>query len=388
MSVTPCHACGASKLHVIADFENLHRVTSDCRPWPGHGELAVCEVCGLVQKPVSASWRKDAAEIYADYHMYHQATGEAEQKVVSDGGFERRSDVLLNWAKGRLPLSATGRYLDFGCGNGATLRSAANALHGWDLYGYEPHVRNREAILSIPGIKGLLSSLDDTHVSFDLITMMHVVEHIPDPSSVLREVAKKLSPGGRLFIQVPYFIDSPYELTVADHCSHFTVQTLAHVVARAGLNIISASSDVLKREITLVATLGGDVVDPASYVQVDVETMTTAATNQVTWLARVVDDTRSVIYRPFGIFGTAIAGSWLYSHLSEMIDFFVDEDANRAGHKFLGHPVYLPSEVPKGATIYIALIPDIARMIRDRHTSPQATWRAPPHWSRPEIDIR
>jgi SAM-dependent methyltransferase len=285
-------------------------------------------------------------------------------------------------------LPQTGRYLDFGCGNGATLRSAANVFTHWDLFGYEPHVRDPDTILGISGVKGLLNQLDDVEKPFDLITMMHVVEHIPNPASVLRDVVKKLSLGGFLFIQVPYFIDSPYELTVADHCSHFSLQALKRIVHNAGLRIISASSDVLSREITLVATQRvGQVVSPMP-VNIDVEKLVTAVSAQVTWLLHIADQARDLARHPFGIFGTAIAGSWLYSHLSEATDFFVDEDGNRADHNFLGRPVYLPSKIPNKAAVYVALIPKIARQIRDRHAALPVIWHLPPDWSRPEIDIR
>lgn len=385
MSTARCHSCASAALEPIADFPRLHRVASDCRPWPGHGELAVCRGCGLVQKPVTELWRKEAADIYAGYHMYHQAAGEAEQKVASDGGFQKRSDFLLTWAQAQLSLAPSGRYLDFGCGNGATLRAASHVLAGWELSGYEPHIHDRAALIAIPRVRDLLTSLDGAAGRFDLITMMHVVEHIPGPASALKDVAKALAPGGHIFIQVPYFIDSPYELTVADHCSHFTVEALKDVVARADLHIVSASSDVLKREITLVARQGqGRAERPAG--RLDAAVVSGAVRDQVTWLCRVVDHARSATQRPFGIFGTAIAGSWLYSHLADVADFFVDEDVNRAGREFLGRPVYLPADVPAGGTVYVALIPELARKIAGRQAASKARWLTPPDWHRPDVE--
>lgn len=386
VSTAPCHSCGDAALVPVKDFGRLHRVASDCRPWPGYGELAICHNCRLVQKPVTEVWRREAADIYAGYHMYHQAAGEAEQKVASDGGFQKRSDFLLTWARTKLSLGETGRYLDFGCGNGATLRAAAHVLPGWKLSGYEPHIRDRAALLAIPGVRTLLTQLDSKADRFDLITMMHVVEHIPNPANALKDVARSLAPGGHIFIQVPYFIDSPYELTVADHCSHFTVEALLGIVAQAGLGSLSASSDVLRREITLVATRPDSSRPHTPTSGLDAEVVGSAVRDQVAWLCRVVDDARRAIQRPFGIFGTAIAGSWLYSHLADVTDFFVDEDVNRAGREFLGRPVYLPSDVPQGATVYVALIPELARKIAGRNAASKARWITPPDWHRPELE--
>lgn len=41
-------------------------------------------------------------------------------------------------------------------------------------------------------------------VAFKLISLTHVIEHLPDPATVLADLAARLAPGGRLFITAPH----------------------------------------------------------------------------------------------------------------------------------------------------------------------------------------
>src|SRR5258706_16044569 len=77
----PFHVCGHPTVAVIAGYEKLHRVTSDCRPLPSGGGLGICAQCGCAQAIIDLAWHADAKRIYSDYSPYHQSGGE-EQKYV------------------------------------------------------------------------------------------------------------------------------------------------------------------------------------------------------------------------------------------------------------------------------------------------------------------
>jgi 2-polyprenyl-3-methyl-5-hydroxy-6-metoxy-1,4-benzoquinol methylase len=365
-------------MRLVPAFANIKRVASDSRPWPGAGELAICSNCGLVQKPITDAWRRETDALYAGYRMYHQSADESEQRVVADGAFQKRSDHLLSWLKRTYSLPMTGRFLDFGCGNGVTLRAASQALPGWSLYGYDPHVSEPGRLKEIPGVvdvKRQFSSGD----SFDVISLIHVLEHIPEPSKILSDLKKRLAPNGLLFIQVPYFPENRYELCVADHSSHFTLPVISEVIAAAGLNPIFVSSTVLKKEITLVACHPENKQFSAvSLAREDVEARMVELLSCVDWLVSIANSARNNGKRPFGVFGTSIAGTWLYSHIADLVDFFVDEDESRAGQSFLDRPIYLPKDVPAGSHCYLALVPEVANMVAERHKRLPVTWLKPP----------
>jgi len=78
--VADCAICGAPLTGTIPGFARLHRVTSDCKPYPPGGALAACASCGAVQKPGDAAWQADCAAIYGAYDNY-ALTGGIEQSV-------------------------------------------------------------------------------------------------------------------------------------------------------------------------------------------------------------------------------------------------------------------------------------------------------------------
>ncbi|WP_054852307.1 class I SAM-dependent methyltransferase [Olleya sp. ITB9] len=95
--------------------------------------------------------------------------------------------------------------LDFGCGTGDFLKSALN--NGWNVSGIEPNSEAR----SIANSKTKQSVLDSEGIktykkhSFDVITLWHVLEHIPNLESQISILKDLLKPNGVLIIAVPNY---------------------------------------------------------------------------------------------------------------------------------------------------------------------------------------
>lgn len=92
--------------------------------------------------------------------------------------------------------------LDFGCGNGGFLKrlkeqKAANAV------GVELDQDARKYLLN-KGINvyGLIDMIDPS-VKFDIVTMLHVIEHFEEPDKVLRALTEKLADNGLLVVETP-----------------------------------------------------------------------------------------------------------------------------------------------------------------------------------------
>jgi len=98
---------------------------------------------------------------------------------------------------------AGGRLLDVGCGNGRFLRTMRSL--GWMVDGVEfsdDGVRVcRKA--ELPVHHGDLASAAFPDAHFDVITVRHVIEHIPEPQPFIRELARILKPGGTLIMETP-----------------------------------------------------------------------------------------------------------------------------------------------------------------------------------------
>lgn len=95
-----------------------------------------------------------------------------------------------------------GALLDLGAGTGDFLNAAK--ADGWQVTGVEPSEKARE----IAHHKGLQLHPDATLLpdySFDVITMWHVLEHVPDVNSQIIALKRLLKPGGTIVIAVPNF---------------------------------------------------------------------------------------------------------------------------------------------------------------------------------------
>jgi 2-polyprenyl-3-methyl-5-hydroxy-6-metoxy-1,4-benzoquinol methylase len=366
-----CRVCGSAQLEELASYRHLPRVTSDCLPFRDGGRLLLCSACGAAQSPGDAQWFQEIAEIYRAYDVYHQSGG-VEQLVrdAATGELRRRSDVLADRLAATNGVPSGGKLVDIGCGTGVTLK-VFSERGGWQLHGLDQDRRNLPLLEKLPGFVALHtcapSELPDC---FDLISMVHSLEHFPEPASVLRDLRSKVAPGGRLFVQVPNAQANPFEYLVADHMIHFSARTLAVVAGRAGFATehpsASLSIDWIAKELSLIT-------EPASKIGSGIDLAIDAGQQvreQIEWLWQLVREAESASRqagsRRFGLFGSSIAATWLAGVLGDRASFFVEEDANRIGREHLGRPILGVDQVPAGALVYIALVPVIADKVGAR----------------------
>lgn len=374
-----CHICYEQQLNAFPDYQLLPRVASDCVPWRSGGQLAICKACACVQNPIDSHWRAETSEIYSRYKLYRQSAG-SEQGVLSENKqLMPRSAKIFQQAASYFNLEKTGRLLDIGCANGELLRCFSAIAPHWKMMGFEIDDKCRQEVESIPGVEAFASgSLDKIKQPCDLITLMHVLEHLPDPKQWLKDLHRLLTPDGLVLIQVPDPKMNPYNLLVADHCSHFLMSDLISIAEQAGYEIVAYSDKWVLREFTLlIRPIGLNKTAAATPVVQD--KMATYPANSIKWLHDIVQLIKSFpTDKPIGIWGTAIAGTWLYSLMEKHVSFFVDEDASRVGHQHFNKPIYHPSSAPKESNIFVALTPEIAANIISRWSHLDVALHAPP----------
>lgn len=95
-----------------------------------------------------------------------------------------------------------GRILDIGAGTGEFLSVAKN--DGWETIGVEPSDRAK-AIAKNKGVSFVEETSELENHSFDVISMWHVLEHVPDLDKQIKELKRLLKPTGTLIIAVPNF---------------------------------------------------------------------------------------------------------------------------------------------------------------------------------------
>jgi 2-polyprenyl-3-methyl-5-hydroxy-6-metoxy-1,4-benzoquinol methylase len=380
MPVDNCHICGSCDLFEVLGYRDLQRVTSDCRPWRKGGRIAVCQACSTVQKVITAEWRREADEIYAGYQLYAQsATGTEQYSFDPSNGFgQPRSTTIIQAVSEHFDLTGNGRFLDLGCGVGVTLRSVHALAPNWRLEGFDPNIKDRKSLEALSGVVAVHDGdLEALLPGFDVISCFHVLEHIVSPLDTLRKARELLSDQGVLVVQVPYFHDNAFDLTIADHCTHFSKETLTALVTAAGLDVRFLSVSVVRREITMVAARGGARKVNSPDYAAEAELVSAA----LAWLTDVVriakDESRN---KPFGIFGSSIAGVMAGASLDGAFDFFVDEDPTRIGSYHMGKPILPPSAIPPDATVVVPMMPTIAAAVAERLAGSLRNVTAMPSW--------
>jgi SAM-dependent methyltransferase len=324
--------------------------------------MQVCTLCGAIGKPTTERLLGEIGEIYGAYDVYYQGGGL--EQIVFDGRSGegiRRSELLARRLRETGTLPAAARAVDLGCGNGAFLRALSGAFPGWSLFGLELDDRSLPAMRDIPGFAGLMTGdAKDLAGRYDLISMIHALEHFLDPFETLQGLRDKLSPGGHLFIEIPNVAENAFDLLIADHISHLTPRTLGRLLARAGFEVVRLETDWVRKEMSVLAR----AAEPRILDERDPPTL---AEGQIAWLHRTLERCLEASRRPpFGLFGTSIAATWLTSAAGDRISFYVDEDPGRQGRSFMGKPVLAPNEVPAGATVFVGLAPAIADVIAAR----------------------
>ena len=227
MHVESCPLCGAgSEFH--APFENVIE-----------GDLVVefwlCERCGMVFQ--SAQMSDEArGEYYAgSYRALVQGTEAPTDKDlrVQSG----RARHITDFA--RKELRSVGNHLDIGSSSGALLRESQAAWNG-EVVGIEPGDAYREYSQSRGAT--VVSRLEDLQGQrFDLITMAHVLEHLPNPVQYLQDLLRNwLAPGGHLLIEVPNLYG--HQSLELSHTIAFSRRTLVETLEQAGFEIVRISS--------------------------------------------------------------------------------------------------------------------------------------------------
>lgn len=380
---TTCIICKKGELQRIPEFSQLSRLTSDCRPFNKGGEIAVCANCSLIQKIPDRKWLSEINQIYASYAAYSIAEGSEQLVMDSNTGLlSKRSHVIAKRLHEENIFSGNIDILDIGCGHGVTLEAFQHFFPEWGLYGHELDDSKLNHLSKIKNFQGLHTcDLRNVGAQFGLVTMVHSLEHFINPLETLVEIKNLVASGGYLFIQICNIDENPFDILIADHLTHFSPRTLAFTAWSAGYEVVLISKDWVKKEISALLRPANDQNNFYKYDLLGEDSFI-ALTKKNSWLKKLSEVASSQIIRGkgFGIFGTSIAGTWLANELRDRVTFFVDEDPNRIGKKYLKRDIISPESIPDDAIVFLAMAPQIARQIaiRLRELMPGIQFIEPP----------
>ena len=215
---------------------------------PGEWTILRCQDCDLKFTVPRPDESKLLAYYPSHYHVYHPSAPIRDSVVGS--AFRRLAMLPYTVRFGEPDWTVApfgnGRFLDVGCGAGALLRHMA-AL-GWTCAGIDlSPTAVAAARRSVPGASVEEARLNtfESGTTFALISMHHVLEHLPDPVGGLRRCRQLLEVGGQLIISVPNIESFEAKmfgrrwigLDIPRHLTHFSRSTLISLLARSGFEI-------------------------------------------------------------------------------------------------------------------------------------------------------
>lgn len=223
-----CPVCGHTK-HLEVRKPKYFRGGSQAESF----SVVECQRCGFwFTNP-----RPEGDEL-ARYYQTEDYISHTDQKAsLFDQVYHLVRNIALH-QKRKLVQSINGgkgKILDFGAGTGAFVLHMKHA--GWTALGVEPDEGAREA-----GEKKGVSLQSDAYFEsseekYDVITLWHVLEHVPDLNTKLEQFHRRLRPGGALILALPnhasfdaqVYKDHWAALDIPLHLSHFVKEDIRNL---------------------------------------------------------------------------------------------------------------------------------------------------------------
>ncbi len=224
-----CRGCGGAQAQLLFEAQGY--------------PILECHSCGLAY--TGQSFDQAAAREYYGRQYYSQA-GDYADAMKRAAPADNEGDRERVRLAARLASCATGRVLDVGCAAGGLLAAFRRA--GWQCWGVEPSAElaaGARELLGCQVYEGLLEEAPLGPESFDAVTAVHVLEHVPAPRRFLECCRRLLRPGGALLLEVPDFgcraarrRRAAWRPLYPDtHLCHFTGATLSRFLGESGFRV-------------------------------------------------------------------------------------------------------------------------------------------------------
>lgn len=222
-----CELCGPTQLRLFLEKNGFR--------------LLQCQNCGLVFQDPSAV-TLDLNEFYQDRYRPEDFLPQRPAKVRKS---HRELRLLERLISGR-------ELIDVGCSYGFFVDVARQ--RGWNAKGVEVSQMAAEFARQTYGLEifhGYLEQAAFPAESFDVVTIRHVLEHVPEPLAMLAEARRILKPGGLLLVAVPNVNCLGFKVAGVDwwwidpptHLYYFTPQTLQRALESAGFRIVHTQTE-------------------------------------------------------------------------------------------------------------------------------------------------
>ena len=222
----PCVLCEGTEFKVLSQHDRNGRPLT----------TALCGRCGLVSHEAIPN-DDQLAEYYARHYRidYHGEYSPSARRV------------LREWRRGNELVQHLSPYIrdresvfEVGAGMGCNVKQFE--LAGLTASGIEPgrgfqQFAERQLLANVS--YGFLQDLDPLN-QYDVVLLVHVLEHFNQPTQAMRTIRQLLNPGGQLYVEVPNLEaphSSPGKLFHFAHVYNFTRPTLTMLARKCGFRI-------------------------------------------------------------------------------------------------------------------------------------------------------
>ncbi len=237
----PCNLCGSSDVEVVS----LKDRKGD------YLRTVICRNCGLIWSDPRPA-EEEIREFYSkDYRAEYKGINRPKKKHIYRGAKEamRRYLFLRDF------LRKDDSVLDIGAGNGTfvyLLRKFGINSKGIEPYG--SFARYAEETLGVPVEASFSNELNKAE-SFNVVTLHHVLEHMADPLSELKNIWSILAENGYLVVEVPNAEDIKQDPNNRYHKAHiytFNPETLIALGEKAGFDVSRSYVAPLNGNISVI----------------------------------------------------------------------------------------------------------------------------------------
>jgi len=228
MEYVNCSLCGQHEYKLFKEIDDYR--------------LVKCKRCGLVYLNPRPTQQEINGKYTAEYHIERLLR----QEPKTEEEIEQQINQYVGRAKGVLrECGNEGKLLDIGCSAGFSM--ACFKRYGWDVMGVDISEWASKFAREKLGLNVFTGSVEEIQFNerFDVITMYHIIEHLPDPLRTLIRVRNLLVDDGLLIVKGPNLasFDRMWHgkkwrgYTDRTHLYYFTPKTYRTILEKAGFTV-------------------------------------------------------------------------------------------------------------------------------------------------------
>ncbi len=353
-----CIVCNHDDFNILLNYDSEKVVTSDNKILNQNFQLLECKNCSHIQKKIDADLLETIDKIYSDYEAYYLTNGEEEEKYDSNNTNTSRSKIIINNITEI--VKQDGNILDIGTGSGVFLEEFSKAFN-WDLFAQDVKVSKNNNLKRLKNFKNFFIFNQDSLYNeyFDIISAIHVFEHIVDLNQFLLSTKKALKEDGILLLQVPNIDENLFDIFIIDHLSHFHKGTIFKIL-KEHFKFVYFPKNQIYREITVIAT--DKEIEFGHNESIEKKGMDKEKIYDMINLLGNIDT-------KVAIFGTSPPALFCAAFLNIQIEYFVDENLKKRDKKLFGKKIIHPSDINSDIQILFPYSKDILENVEKRYPS-------------------